>query len=804
MKQFAHKLWVKILAFMICTAGGAGLVSSALGMSILAESGAYSQNKEEMQENAFDSIAANYCAMLLDHYNNNAENYGLDLLESVTDNLEYAVYYCSAEEADQYYWGGVMETEPLYQSRETAPGKYSHMFYGGTTFHGNYRYTDDMPKAMFSSGLWEGSWENFNDGEWIEAEVLYFLFDGKVFYAKTPDGYMEFPAVTIYKNVQGEQETIYCQIARPDTGTHHYTDSTNSVADLSDHETWTAVLICGVSFEMGIEVAYGDQIPEGTQSNKIVICRMPMDEDDIIQAGKVKYDNGSWSYFLPYADDGKNLQVFYNMPQKESLSDTPDLFSRSIDWIDRMYRFKDFVILILAVSVVCMIAGFVVLIYASGRRDAEGNIALRWPDRIPFAFLVFATIAIEAAFILCFWRLLEEGGFLLYGALEPGWFVLLEILVVSAFISVFLGFCMSLAARCKAKRFWRYTLLHYILIPVKAFWRMCRENVPLMAAVILGYLGICFVDYILLGFFYYNDDILPIFIEKACLGALVVVIAFQLHRLFQGGRRVALGDSSRPIDTVGMFYHFKKHGEDINRIGDGIAAAVERQMKSERLKTELITNVSHDIKTPLTSIINYVDLMKKEEITDPTILEYVDVLDRQSVRLKKLIEDLMEASKASTGNLNVNMETFDAAVLLTQFIGEFEERIQAAGLELVVSQPMPPVFIQADGRHLWRVVDNLMNNICKYAQPGTRVYIDMAVINDQVTIMFRNISSARLNISSDELMERFVRGDSSRNTEGSGLGLSIALSLMQLMGGTMQLDVDGDLFKVILAFSHVK
>ena len=195
--------------------------------------------------------------------------------------------------------------------------------------------------------------------------------------------------------------------------------------------------------------------------------------------------------------------------------------------------------------------------------------------------------------------------------------------------------------------------------------------------------------------------------------------------------------------------------------------------------------------------------MKKQGITDATMLEYMDVLDRQSARLKKLIEDLMEASKASTGNLTVNWEKMDVTVLLTQVVGEFEERLNAKGLELIVDSPNPPIYIRADGRHLWRVFDNLMNNICKYAQTGTRVYINMSSLApeaNQVSIVFRNISASQLNISSEELMERFVRGDSSRNTEGSGLGLSIAQSLTELMHGTLELNVDGDLFKVILQF----
>ena len=293
-----------------------------------------------------------------------------------------------------------------------------------------------------------------------------------------------------------------------------------------------------------------------------------------------------------------------------------------------------------------------------------------------------------------------------------------------------------------------------------------------------------------------------LFVKVVEVVALIIVL-FHMQELHAGSKRVASGDMSKPIDTSRMYWKFREHGENINKVSDGIALAVEERMKSEHFKTELITNVSHDIKTPLTSIINYVDLIKKEDVQDEKLQEYVDVLDRQSARLKKLIEDLMEASKASTGNLAVNLEECDVEVLLTQVIGEFEERLQKNQLEVVVEKPDYPVKMMADGRHMWRVLDNLLNNACKYSLPRTRVYVSLKKENNEAVIVFKNISKDALNIPSEELMERFVRGDSSRNTEGSGLGLSIAQSLTELMHGTMKLEIDGDLFKVTLRFPTI-
>lgn len=300
----------------------------------------------------------------------------------------------------------------------------------------------------------------------------------------------------------------------------------------------------------------------------------------------------------------------------------------------------------------------------------------------------------------------------------------------------------------------------------------------------------------------YHTEMLLIlwFLEKLILYPVILFALLQMNRLQEGSIRLAQGDLTEKIDTSKMYWELKKHGDNLNAVGDGMNAAIGERMKSEHFKTELITNVSHDIKTPLTSIINYVDLLGREQTDNPKVQEYLEVLSRQSARLKKLIEDLIEASKASTGNLKVDMEVCDAQVTLVQTIGEYAERLAQGQIELQIREPDEQIRINADSRHLWRVFDNLMNNICKYAQPGTRAYVNLERAGNHAVITFRNISAEPLNITSEELMERFVRGDSSRSTEGNGLGLSIARSLTELMKGTLDLVVDGDLFKVVLTF----
>ena len=289
-------------------------------------------------------------------------------------------------------------------------------------------------------------------------------------------------------------------------------------------------------------------------------------------------------------------------------------------------------------------------------------------------------------------------------------------------------------------------------------------------------------------------------IEKLILIPIILYLAVGMRRLQRGGQALAAGDLDYLVDTYRLIGPLRRHGENLNSIGDGINRAVMERLKSERLKTELITNVSHDIKTPLTSIINYADLIGREECDNERITAYSAVLLRQSERLKRLIEDLVEASKAQTGNLELTLSPCDVGVFLSQAGGEYEEKLQAAGLELIVNQPAKQVEIMADGRRLWRVFDNLMNNICKYSQSGTRVYLTLYEDKGRAVITFRNTSRDQLNLSPDELMERFVRGDASRATEGNGLGLSIAKSLTELQQGEFTIDIDGDLFKVTLAF----
>ena len=293
-----------------------------------------------------------------------------------------------------------------------------------------------------------------------------------------------------------------------------------------------------------------------------------------------------------------------------------------------------------------------------------------------------------------------------------------------------------------------------------------------------------------------------LFLVNIFIFAVIYKVMIGVKEIETAEQKIIAGNLDYKLNTAGYKGDLKILAEGLNEIGTGLENAVNGRMKSERFKTELITNVSHDIKTPLTSIINYTDLLKKENIETEPVKGYIEVLDRQSERLRKLITDLLEASKASSGNIKMNIAEVDVGLMLEQVYGEYQNKLEKAGLMGIVTKPSETVSIKADANHLFRVFDNILGNAVKYSQPDTRVYIDLAKGDKTVIISFKNISKEKLNITGEELMERFVRGDRSRNTEGSGLGLSIAKSLANLMGGELQIAIDGDLFKVEIKFEN--
>lgn len=483
---------------------------------------------------------------------------------------------------------------------------------------------------------------------------------------------------------------------------------------------------------------------------------------------------------------------------------------------EQLYDNRNVIPVVCCVGTILALLCFIFLLCSAGHKNGREGIT---PSAIHELHLdVYTVVVAVGAF---------TGLYLAFGwiGMNPSMINLIVLVVLFAAEVIWCTlYFMELAIRLKMGKWWQNTILYRVF---RFFGRFCKRvfrgivklirGIPMVWRTALLCLAVCVAEFFGLILFYNNTDVLLFFwaIEKFILCGAITFVALMCKELQEGSEALADGDLNYKLDTSHMVLSFKEHGENLNRIGEGISAAVEQRMKSEHLKTELITNVSHDIKTPLTSIINYADLIGKEVSGDAKdtgdgagtetaqereqhISEYAEVLLRQSQKLKKLLDDLLEASKATTGNLEIHPEVCDVSVLLSQAVGEYEQRFSEKKLETIVKQPEETVKVMADGRHLWRVFDNLLNNIYKYAQAGSRVYLNVEHDGQNANIIFRNMSAYPLEMSPEELEERFTRGDRSRHMEGNGLGLSIAKSLTELQKGDMEIVTDGDLFKVVI------
>ncbi len=472
-----------------------------------------------------------------------------------------------------------------------------------------------------------------------------------------------------------------------------------------------------------------------------------------------------------------------------------DRYSMQSAFTNFIYSMRYMTYVIAFISTIITIAGFIFLMCSSGRHQTSDKPEASFATKIPFDLLVLG------AGLVC----------MFFGAIiiQVRSREILE-MILASFLMVFmlatgLGLCMSLATRIKLGGWWKNTVIYKILNSIlKAFKLFIKllSKIPIVWRTVLTISGIWLFELMVIGFGDARSNLAYMFLRGFVMLPIAVYVSFMLRKLLIESKSLADGQLDRQVNTKGMVLDLKKAGNNLNSIGKGMSLAVEERTKSERMKTELITNVSHDIKTPLTSIINYSDLITKEPAGSEKITEYSEVLHRQSEKLKRLIDDLVETSKATTGNLEVILAPCSVNEILSQAEGEYEQKMKDAGLTLISVIPEKAVSIMADGRRLWRVFDNLLNNACKYALAGTRVYMSLEERGAEAVISFKNTSRDALNISSEELMERFVRGDRSRNsgTEGNGLGLAIARSLTELQNGKLELFIDGDLFKAELRF----
>lgn len=455
----------------------------------------------------------------------------------------------------------------------------------------------------------------------------------------------------------------------------------------------------------------------------------------------------------------------------------------------------------LIISIIIGSIELIYLIYSLGYVKNKEEIYLSWLDKIPLEILFFGyclLFFVEAALlVMCLSVISVDVNLCVMLIMLVGYFSVLSALYGAG----------TLLKRIKAHTFFKnsitYRILKWLIQKYKNVKNIISANKNLGGKIALYFIGIVTVS-ILIGLIFKEFGILLDIVFWIWCYYKIMKEVDKFKQIHDATEKIYKGDTNIKLDESLYTGVLKELAIYINDIAGGFSNAIKESLKSERLKTELITNVSHDIKTPLTSIINYVDLLKQENIQNEKAKEYIEVLDNKSQRLKKLIEDLVEASKASSGNIKINKEVLNVKELLNQVTGEFEDKFNSRGLNIISKLPEKTVYIKADSRYLYRVLENIYSNVAKYAEENTRVYIDCILEEENtVTIYVKNISKDELNISADELMQRFVRGDKSRNTEGSGLGLSIAKSLTELQDGTFNIYLDGDLFKVAIKFKRV-
>lgn len=480
------------------------------------------------------------------------------------------------------------------------------------------------------------------------------------------------------------------------------------------------------------------------------------------------------------------------------LSAMDDLYNASMEY-EYLYPWIKVGLLCALIGLIGWIVSLVYLVLAAGHRPDDREIHLSTFDRIKTEILIAGFLFITIELIVLIARIsstqLEISGLLVASGTIC--------LVIDAF---FILFFLSLVRLLKAERLWKNSLMYWLGTGLMKTFR--ERSVTIRVLVVFGIHMIgCF--FLAVGTFYYGNKLCFFLLMILCGAECYIILreAVEHYHVFQCVESIRNGDLTAKLDLEEMSGSAYELAEAINNIGDGLVNAVADSTKNERMKADLITNVSHDIKTPLTSIINYVNLLKRETFEDERIKGYIKILDEKSLRLKQLTEDLVEASKVSSGNVKLEMQTIDLVEMVYQTAGEFNEKFEAKELTIVTKLPNNCVLVKADGRQLYRVIENLYNNVAKYALTKTRVYVELHENDEEVSFSIKNVSERELkheNGQTIDLTERFVRGDTARTTEGSGLGLSIAKNLTVLMGGKFDITIDGDLFKATITFKAQK
>ena len=532
-------------------------------------------------------------------------------------------------------------------------------------------------------------------------------------------------------------------------------------------------------------------------------------ESDIIQKFGIQYlGNLKQTYYTRTEDGVKYISaepndfIIYSSYVEKFKEDTQlRIINNLLEKIDPISNFNYFIIPASSISIVLIL---LYLIISIGYKKGVEGVSLNDFDKIPLEIILIIAIIIGYIPFVILDAIYND-----YNSIY--FLIIMTYFLIYTLIAIIFN---TVVKRIKAKKFLESSITGKVLIGIsKCLVWIYRKYVSIYNTItystkistkVFIYFGLIIPIAILIVFAFANNIMLAIFFEFI----LLIIVSYRIIKTAKGYAQIEdklkemyEGNNKNFLNKQDFGKEFHSTVKYINDISNGFDNAIQDRMKSERLKAELITNVSHDIKTPLTSIINYVDLLKKENIQNEKAKEYIEILDNKSQRLKTLTEDLVEASKVSTGNISLNLGNINIIELIKQALGEFEDRFQKRGLEIILDNKDDNIIIKADNKYMYRIIENLFSNIAKYALENSRVYIDIKKTQKSVIIAMKNISKDRLNITADELMQRFVRGDKSRSTEGSGLGISIAQNLVELQGGEFRLKLDGDLFKVELEWN---
>ncbi|MCF0136113.1 MAG: hypothetical protein HUJ69_06795 [Lachnospiraceae bacterium] len=739
MRNFVRTLVGKVLFFILCIVTCCALVGSCILATIMTTRGFYSRSEEQLTAHFYESIVSSRAEQLIYKHIAGSQYNSL----SVDEEISYLITNSDGQ------------------------------FVGGSA---GYESVTD----------WQFTYQR-----------TYYLFDDGYAFNLNPGIYINHDAASdIYLTTSGLKETLQSVYADEISYLNQFhnaepplAESSTEEAYLQDYSEGEIVYSEGDMEEMAAEEASG---AGGEEESEAANRLDSISEESRSLSAGAEETAAQESEAYAYTDSNEAVDpsriVTYTVQISPLVNDSPyGIFNIVSFLIHEAFQLRFMIFFIIIGLVLLEIVFFSVLMASAGRRPHDEELHPGPLGNIPFEFIIIPLLL----FFALLWEVLAVVGSRISFAL------VLYPLLFLIMLMVLLGFSMNVAVRVKQRQLlkntvvWRFfAMIGHTMQRVPLVWRTSIILVIISCFELAGILLAPHTDSL---FFFW-------LLEKCILVPMILYFMSGLKELEKAGEALAKGDLHYQVNSKSLFPSLRKHANNLSSTGKGMSIAVENQLKSEHMQTELITNVSHDLKTPLTSLVNYASLISMEQTDNPRIKEYSAVLIRQSNKLKRLIEDLVEASRASTGTLDVELVPCNAGMLLSQALGEYEDKLMAADLTPILSVPEDDVFILADGRRMWRIFDNLMNNICKYAQGGTRAYLSLETYNGNAIITFRNTSKEALNIPEEKLMERFTRGDVSRTTEGNGLGLSIARSMTELQNGRLHISIDGDLFKATLVF----